>query len=494
MVNGRENKKYTKCTKSITILLVMTVLSFSACGAPAENHILPEGGSNSVSAGQEPLQNPSEKDSVSGSDGATDINSEGIGDYTGTKLSGYKPGDYDSADTPILVAKNTDDNTVTFLNLDIGRRYTLSMDGTTKLYNKYGESISLSQIEVGSIVDVTFIKSVKHLTSMQLSNQAWNYEGVERYEINSLRNEVTIGGQIYKLSKNTQYLSGGRSIDKMDINSADILSFQGIDKTVLSITVEKGHGYLRLANDENFVGGWIEIGQSQIQRITEDMLLTVPEGSYQVNISNNGSGGIKNVIINRNEEITLDIGDLEVVAPKTGMVLFSLSPAKATLYIDGTETDASQPVVLEYGIHQLIVKASGYKSVTQYLRVGQESAGINIVLEAAGSDDSSTSSSSSSTKVDTTTDYYKVYVNAPEGVEVFLDGSYVGISPCSIKKVSGTHVITLRKTGYTTRSYTVQVDSEDKDIAYSFADLVESTSSTDTTSSLVSEVLGLLGN
>jgi hypothetical protein len=32
-------------------------------------------------------------------------------------------------------------------------------------------------------------------------------------------------------------------------------------------------------------------------------------------------------------------------------------------------------------------------------------------------------------------------------------------------------VITLRKTGYTTRSYTIQVDSEEKDISYSFADL-----------------------
>ena len=58
---------------------------------------------------------------------------------------------------------------------------------------------------------------------------------------------------------------------------------------MLSVTVEKGHGYLRLVNDENFVGGWLEIGQTQIVRITEDMLVvTVPEGSYQVDISYNG--------------------------------------------------------------------------------------------------------------------------------------------------------------------------------------------------------------
>ncbi len=487
MINGRQLKGYRKYK---AVLLIVTALSFSACALSDENHILPEESSYNAVSGVEQSGNPTAESGTNGGESVEEAN-------VVNKLSGYKPGDYDSADMPILVAKNQDDNTVTFLNLELGRRYTLTMNGTTKLTNKYGEGISLDQIAVGSIVNVTFIKSVKHLTSMQLSDQAWDYENVENYEINSLRNEVTIGEQVYKLSKNTQYLAGGRNIDKMDINAADILSFRGIDKTVLSISVEKGHGYLRLANDENFVGGWIEIGQSNIQRITEDMLLTVPEGSYQVNITNNGSGGIKNVVINRNEEITLDIGDLEVAAPKTGMVLFSLSPAKATLYIDGAETDASQPVILQYGIHQLIVKASGYKSITQYLRVGQESIGINIVLEAMDENNKNSSektTSSTTTSADTTTDYYKVYVNAPEGVEVFQDGSYVGISPCSFKKNAGTHVLTLRKNGYVTRSYTIQVDSEDKDISLSFADLVPSVSSSDALGSLVSEALGVLGN
>ena len=158
----------------------------------------------------------------------------------------------------------------------------------------------------------------------------------------------------------------------MDLNPADILTFHGIDSTVLSVTVEKGHGYLRLVNDENFVGGWLEIGQTQIVRITEDMLVTVPEGSYQVDISYNGGGGTKNVVINRNEETTLDIGDLEVAEAQYGMVLFSLNPSDAELYIDGSQVDASQPITLEYGIHQIIAKADGYKSLTGWDRNPRE--------------------------------------------------------------------------------------------------------------------------
>lgn len=406
---------------------------------------------------------PDEKQSIESSQAETERVD------TGFILTG--PDSFDSADTALLVNKDKEENTVTFLNLELGRRYTLSYDGTTRLYDKYGESVSMDQLPKGSIVDVTFLKSKKHLTTMQLSDKAWKYENVERYEINTVRGEVSIGSEVYKLSPHTQYLSGGRDIELMDLNPTDIVSFQGLDSTVLSVTVEKGHGYLRLVNDTNFVGGWIEIGQTQIQRITEDMLLVVAEGSYQVNISHNGGGGIKNVIINRNEETTLDIGDLVIPEPEKGMVIFTLSPSSAEVYIDGVKTSIAEPVTLEYGIHQLIAKADGYKSVTQYIRVNQESVGVNVVLDPIR-DEEEEESSESSTEPETTTDYYKVYIDAPEQAEVYLDGNYVGISPCSFKKAAGSHVITLRKNGYQTRSYTVQIDDEEKDISYSFVDLV----------------------
>lgn len=443
------NRRYLK--KTITCILLMTVLSVTGCG---------------------------QKGSGEGNTGAQTQTEEGRAD-TGFVVT--NPDSYDSADTAVLVDKNDIDSTVTLLNLDLGRRYTLSVDGTTKFADKYGKAVSLDLLREGDIVDVTFLKTQKHLTSMQLAQTAWEYDNVERYEMNTVRNEVTIGEEVFKLSKDTQYFSQGHSIEQMDLNPSDILTFHGIDSTVLSVTVEKGHGYLRLVNDENFVGGWLEIGQKQIVRITEDMLVTVPEGSYQVDISCNGGGGIKNVVINRNEETTLDIGDLEVAQAKTGMVLFSMNPSGAELYIDGSQVDPSQPISLEYGIHQIIAKADGYKSLTQYLRVGQESAGVDVQLDKVDADSeestdsssstSSTAASGSSSAADTTTTYYRVHIDAPEKVEVYLDGNYVGISPCSFKKTSGSHVITLRKSGYETRSYTVVIDEEQKDVSYSFVDL-----------------------
>lgn len=457
----RKNEKRRKLTTA-GVLGVLAAMTLTACGNP-----------------------------FTGDEGSEDIASPSPTRYdTGFELTG--PDSYDSADTAILVDRNAQENTLTFLNLELSRRYTLSLDGTTRLYDKYGDGITLDQVQKGDIVDITFLKSKKHLTSLQLSPQAWSFEGAERYEINTVRSEVTIGSEVFKLTSNTQFLSEGRSIESMDLNPSDVLTFLGIGSQVLTVRVDKGHGYLRLENDENFVGGWIEIGQTKIQRITDDMLVLVPEGSYQVNISNKGGGGVKSVVIRRNEETVLDIGDLEIPEPQYGMVLFSMNPSTAQLYIDGSPVDPSEPIRLEYGLHQLIARAEGYQSITQYIRVGQESAGINVMLDANQTEDEMESSQESSSG-QTTDNYYKVYIDAPERVEVYLDGNYMGISPCSFEKISGTHIVTLRKTGYTTRSYTIEVDNEAKDISYSFADLVSSTSSGDSSvTDIWNEILDLL--
>lgn len=381
------------------------------------------------------------------------------------------PNSYDSADQAVVVELDKKENTITFLNLEVDMTYTLQVEGTSTLYDKYGESITLEQIVPGDVVDITFLKSQKRLTSLTLSPDAFCYENASRYSINDVRNDVTIGEDVYKLTEDTLFFSEGRRMERMDLNEVDILTFKGIGSSILSVTVTRGHGYLSLTNDESFVGGFIEVGQTKIHRITDDMLLTVPEGDYEIRISHGASSGIKYASIARGEEVTLDIGDIEVVQPKYGQVIFSLSPTNTSLYIDGNLVDATVPVSLEYGIHQIIARADNYKSITTYMKVGQESAGIDVTLEPITSAEDEKKSTESDV-VDATTDYYKVNIEAPENVEVYLNGNYIGISPVSFKKEKGNHVITLRKTGYEIRSYTISVDDEEKDISYSFADLV----------------------
>ncbi|MCR5254744.1 MAG: PEGA domain-containing protein [Acetatifactor sp.] len=389
------------------------------------------------------------------------------------------PDSFDSEDTCVVAGINREENKITFLNLDLGKKYTLEYDKTTTFTDKYKSAVTANSIEEGNVVDVKFLKDKKHLTALNLSESARVLKDVKEYTLDNVKKEITVGEEVYKLGKYIMYLSDGNPIDPMEIMENDIIDMETLDKEVLSLSVKKGHGYLRLANAENFIGGWIEVGQATITTITEDMILTVPEGKYDVTISLNGSGGKKTAIINRNLETTLDIGDLHVEEAKYGKVIFAVTPSDASIYIDGSEADISVPVELTYGVHQLIARATGYSSIVKYLSVGEESATVVLDLEKSDSedeeeDDTTVSSGNENTDSDTITTYYKVYIDAPEGAEVYLDGNYIGISPCSFKKVDGTHVITLRKTGFETRSYTVTIENEEKDFSYSFADLVKS--------------------
>ena len=372
---------------------------------------------------------------------------------------------YDSEDTAIVLEKNTTDGTVTFWNRNVKRSYTLNYDGTSKFTDKYGQNISVTQLLPGDVVCVRFIKSDKHLTSLMLSPDVWSFEKVVSFTIDADRNEATVGldGKKLRITDNTKFFSEGKSIDMMEITPADMVSFYGIDTELLTVRVERGHGYLRLTGDEKLIGGWIEIGQTMIRPISEDMLLTLATGSYPVTISKGKTYVEKTIVVNREEETVLDLSDVHIADPEKGSILFSLTPTDAKLYVDGEKRDSSLPVILEYGLHQLIVKADGYQSVTKYLKVGEPSTALDIILDPVNSQDQSDEKGSD----------YKIFVDAPEGAEVYLDGNYIGIVPCSFRKQAGTRVITLRKNGYATKSCTIQVGEEKKDISYSFADLVQ---------------------
>ena len=389
-------------------------------------------------------------------------------------------GSYDSADTAVVLSVSPDIGYITFMNIATGKQYTLSYDGTTYVKDKYEGPMTMSQIRTGDIVDITFLKSKKRLASVQLSPQAWVYTDVENYDLGGINHTARIGSGVYSLPDQVVVLSGDERAELMEVVDKDVLKISGIDHAIYSIMIEKGHGYLRLSNEQPLIGGWIEVGNTVIRTITEDMLLTVPEGSYQVVLSNGDASVVKDVEIKRDKEVILDVGDIKIAEDKKGIVLFSVIPDTANVSIDGNPVDISKEVELDYGIHKVRLEAEGYRTLTKYIQVGAEYASIKFTMEEmeepSTEDNSYHNSISDNDAYDEIAEAQNstgntVYIDAPKKVEVYLDGSYVGMSPTSFKKVTGTHTIVLRKTGYKSKSYTIYLYSDGQDITYSFPEL-----------------------
>ena len=430
---------------------------------------------------------------------------------------------YDSADTVAIKAVDPQKSTISFRNMDTGRDYTLSYDNTSLMFNQYGRALSPKLLELGTIVNITFLKNNKHLNSLVISSEAWVHDGTDDYEFSESDETAEIGGKTYHLGDNALILAEKEPVILADILPGDTIRISGIGQEVYSICVTKGHGYVSLSTDQigdqNLAGAWLELGNTVIHRISDNMLISAPEGVYTLHILGNGADYTKQITVARNKETVIDASDITLAEPSRGNVIFQTDPEEAEIYVDGIEALTGVTYQYDYGFHALKVSAQGYETINKYLRVGQPSAVVQIDLEKSGtvSANSSTAKSSSAASIASSaagaakttaaaagteksrgTKYtvsgnsggssgtessntgteitgYKVYVDAPANAELYMDGSYVGVVPSDFTKVSGTHTITLKKTGYATRSYSISIDSSKCDKTYSFPDLIRET-------------------
>lgn len=437
-----------------------------------------------------------------------------------------------SEDTAIVVSISKEDSTINFQNVETGLRYTLKYDGATVFTSRKGQPLSVDQLTTAGIADITFRAKDELIKEFKYSSEYFCINNVENFEIYNNDTRMRYLGDQYVLDNYLVIAQDNRSLELMEIHENDMLTIYGKDNKINSISVDTGHGYLRLENDSYFIGGFIEVGEGIIVPIEENMLLTVPEGQYTVLVSNDGIVGKKNVTIGKNQEVTLDLGDIDVTK-KFGNILFIADPADARVYIDGEKEDIGGPIQLEYGVHQLIVMADGYDTLSEYINVGSASASVNLTLNksegnapvATPSPEPSATPSptpnilnpqSTPTQVPgqapstgntttvvnpdgsiTTTDANGntsttpaekldpnavqntakknayVYIDAPVEAEVYVDGSYVGIAPTSFKKNPGGFTVTLRKDGYQTKSYSINLEDDKEDVRYSFSELTK---------------------
>ena len=426
---------------------------------------------------------------------------DGKQDVVDTGFTLSTVGSYDSADTAVVLSTDLNNKAVSLINMDTGKQYTLYYDGTTYVKDKHDGPMTISQIKAGDVVDVTFLKGKKKLASIQRSPQAWVCNEVSNYDLAGANRSASIGSQMYSLPAGVVVLSEGRRVETGEVVSQDVVTISGIDHKIYSVNVDKGHGYLRLKNDQPLLGGWIEVGNSVIRQIKEDMLLTVPEGSYQVVLTNNNVGCVKEITVERDKEVVLDVSDLEVAEDAIGKILFTVEPESAKVSVDGKPVDISKAVELKYGIHQIQAQADGYDTLTKHIQVGSEYATISFKLEESRKDDDRDSISGNSTAdripwQDTletsienkpgsgndtdssvsgnalgSSSNNKVYIDSPKDVEVYLDGNYVGIAPVRFTKTVGRHEITLKKNGYKTKTYSIYLENNKQDETYSFSAL-----------------------
>ena len=286
-------------------------------------------------------------------------------------------------------------STMTFLNIDAGRYEQYSYTDGTIFKDRHGSLISAASMVPGKVVTLTLRDKDLILEKVEQSADAWEMDDIGKFSYNEEDKIFTIGDTKYSYDEELQVFSGDAAIELSAVTGQDTLRIQGIDRKVLSVSVTTGHGVIQLVNTQALEGGWLSLNHKNYYKITENMQLEVPEGTYELTVAGNGYGGSTEVAVTRNEQISVDVDSIKGEDPKYCTLTFAVDVAGALMYIDGSQVDYTQPLQLQYGIHSIQITADGYDTWSKRLYVNSPEAQIEIAL--SGDDTGSTETESTET-------------------------------------------------------------------------------------------------
>ena len=286
-------------------------------------------------------------------------------------------------------------STMTFLNIDTGRYEQYSYTDGTIFKDRHGSLISAASMVPGKVVTLTLRDKALILEKVEQSADAWEMDDIGKFSYNEEDKIFTIGDTKYSYDEELQVFSGDAAIELSAVTGQDTLRIQGIDRKVLSVSVTTGHGVMQLVNTQALEGGWLSLNHKNYYKITENMQLEVPEGTYELTVAGNGYGGSTEVAVTRNEQISVDVDSIKGEDPKYCTLTFAVDVAGALMYIDGSQVDYTQPLQLQYGIHSIQITADGYDTWSKRLYVNSPEAQIEIAL--SGDDTGSTETESTET-------------------------------------------------------------------------------------------------
>ena len=289
-------------------------------------------------------------------------------------------GDGAAAELYIVEKLNEEQKLADVRKAEGGRQLQYTYDVGTRFLDKYGTAKSVSSFLPGDVVELSVKESEQKLVQMQLSDEVWVYDDIVNYAVDESINAFVIGQTKYAYDPAMDIYSGDEKVGFSSVGASDVLRAVGTGQKLLSLSIVKGHGYLALANTKLFEGSFICVGERIFEEVQKNMQIEAPEGSYLVTVANNGYGGSKEVVIERNKTTSLNLDELKGEGPQICKITFDVGVEGATLFIDGKKADYSAPVELTYGVHTITVEADGYDPITQKLVVNSKTAEIEIAL------------------------------------------------------------------------------------------------------------------
>ncbi|MEY8391970.1 PEGA domain-containing protein [Lachnospiraceae bacterium 45-W7] len=278
----------------------------------------------------------------------------------------------------VVTGIDTDHQLLTLRDCETAKEKPYHYTGGTYIKNKYGDNLAIGQLSLGELV--TIEEKNETLTAVQISEETFSYDDLYNFTLDTEMKSLTVGAESYYFDENLLIYHENSKISVSEVSEQDTISMKGVGQHIYVIQVMTGHGTVVLENTELFQGGYITIGNILSRKITPQMRLEVPEGTYLLAVANNGYGGSRNITVEANRELKVNLDELKGEGPKVCQIQFKATPENAVVKLDGEQVQLGQTVSVTYGAHKLTAEAEGYTDWNKTLIVNSATAEISIEL------------------------------------------------------------------------------------------------------------------
>lgn len=264
---------------------------------------------------------------------------------------------------------------------DKGQQYYYQYDDYTKVYDKYKKIKEFSSLEPGDVVVLSTDSKKKKVLSLTMAKHVWQMDQITDLTVKANGEVASFKGKNYAWSDQIGIFWDHQQMTLEELTRMDILKVIGVDRRILAVKVETGHGTVTFQNADKFVGGYALFGNVLAVQIQKDMIIPVRSGTMLFSVMKDGIGGSKEVTLEENQNLTIDLEAFANETIQKGQITFRLLQEDAKLYINGELVDITKPIELSYGGYQIKVKSDQYDSWTRTLMVGSKSSTIVIDLD-----------------------------------------------------------------------------------------------------------------
>ena len=152
---------------------------------------------------------------------------------------------YNREEIVVITAIDIAASKITVKNLNESAEFVLTYNGGTVVKSKYDNQLMMEQITVGEIARIGYVTGTHKLIELQEYGDAFENTMATRWMVDYDKKLITIGSDTYSYDDNIFIDSNGKGLDIREISGIDELTVRGIGNKVFSVTVTKGHGFVR---------------------------------------------------------------------------------------------------------------------------------------------------------------------------------------------------------------------------------------------------------